>query len=428
MIRSKSIIGYIIAIIILIIIYVWRLFIIQRPLPNDELTIIGIVQNAPQKRGGVWQFQINNINIETAKPTNLQIGNLLKITGKTEQRVINPLYKENWLLTKDIITLQKYTEISIKKRIINHPFFEVTYQLGCLQNYFTLQFQRLLSPATAGLLSGMVLGNKEALSYNLYEIMKNSGLAHLVVASGSNIVLFAAVVTESLKHFLSKKKTLIFSYLAVVSYMLLAGMDPPVIRAGVMIGVLWLGQSLGRKTSGIWTLLISCLILLIIDPSLLFSVSFQLSVTATAGLIQYGSYLEGVLQKITHNIQLIQPFVSALSQTLAAQVFVLPILLHYFEKTNLLSIPANMLVGVVVTPVVIVGMGLLVLNALFKPIALCLAMFLDIILRFVLGVGSWAAKINIFQYNFSFSWLAVGVWYAFFIVLSLKLSMKQKDI
>jgi competence protein ComEC len=71
----------------------------------------------------------------------------------------------------------------------------------------------------------------------------------------------------------------------VLFFVVLTGGEPSVMRAGVMAGLTVLGVLLGRPRSAASILAGAVLILLVVDPALVWSIGFQLSVGATTGMV-----------------------------------------------------------------------------------------------------------------------------------------------
>ena len=377
--------------------------------------IEGMVISKPIISNNIQSFTVKNINIQTSKNYQIEIGDIVKISGTYQERVINPLYKEKYLNTKDLIIESKYSDNTIKKRVFKYANIELMYRLSLLKQWAIRQYNTKLSYDSAGLLAGMVLGAKEALSYDLYSKMKASGLAHLVVASGSNIVLVAVTVLAMLAS-LSKFNKYVVTLVIIWMYALLAGMDPPIVRATIMLSMIWMARLIGRKTSGIWVLFITSLIMLIINPYIIFSLSFQLSIAATTGLILYCQPLETIIIKLLPKRKLFKWFAGVIVQPLAAQILIMPLMLHYFGTTNLLSIIANMAVAFLVTPIVIGGM--LSLMASFIPLlGSIIAIPLELALNYLNRVGSYTATLSFANLNVEIGWLTVIIYWVVPIAL-----------
>jgi competence protein ComEC len=140
------------------------------------------------------------------------------------------------------------------------------------------------SPDRGALLSGLMLGNDKALSNDTLMAFRRSGLAHLTAVSGQNVALLLAVVAPLLArtHRLIRWALTVF---VVGWFAVLTRFEPSVLRASAMA---LLGASavvLGRDRRTYRLLLIAGTALVVVDPFLVRSVSFWLSMSATAGLV-----------------------------------------------------------------------------------------------------------------------------------------------
>ncbi len=131
----------------------------------------------------------------------------------------------------------------------------------------------------------------------------------------------------------------------------LTGACPAVVRSGLMILLYLLGKAMGWNTQ-IWNLLgFAAFLMLWINPFVWHNIGFQLSFLAMAGILLYAKPMIRYLsfkQIILHRIWEI----SAVS--IAAQVFILPLLLHHFFQFPLTFI-ASSLVAMPASYVIIFG-------------------------------------------------------------------------
>lgn len=140
------------------------------------------------------------------------------------------------------------------------------------------------SPDRGALLSGLMLGNDKALSNDTLVAFRRSGLAHLTAVSGQNVALLLAVVAPLLAR-THRVLRWALTVLVVGWFAVLTRFEPSVLRASAMA---LLGASavvLGRDRRAHRILAIAGTVLLVVDPFLVRSVSFWLSMSATAGLV-----------------------------------------------------------------------------------------------------------------------------------------------
>src|SRR5699024_10279383 len=133
---------------------------------------------------------------------------------------------------------------------------------------------------------------------DLTEAMRVSGLSHMTVVSGTHCSLVMGALLGLLR--LSRAPRWIVPpalLCGLVLYVLLVQPAPSVIRAAAMgsIGALAVFAGRGRASSA---LLCSCvMVLLIYNPWFGVTAAFQLSVTATAGIVAVGHRLKSRLQR-----------------------------------------------------------------------------------------------------------------------------------
>lgn len=148
------------------------------------------------------------------------------------------------------------------------------------------------------LVPGLVLGNTDAIPESLAEAMRVTSLTHLMAVSGANcaIVVGIAFGVAALCRAPLVGRVLV-GFLALVTFVVLVGPEPSVIRSSIMaaigLGVLvW-----GRTVAGVSALCAAVVLSLVFDPTLAHSIGFALSVAATLGLLVIARPLATELQR-----------------------------------------------------------------------------------------------------------------------------------
>lgn len=199
--------------------------------------------------------------------------------------------------------------------------------------------ERALPEPHAGLASGMLVGGKQGLGKTLLDVFTVTGLVHIVVLSGYNIMIIAEAVMRSTS-FLPRRGALVISFILVAAFVFAAGAGSAALRAGIMAGVALFARATGNTYNALRALAAAALLMLVVNPFLLaFDPGFQLSIIATLGLILGGPLIEQF-------ISIIKPVLvrEVLATTMAAQLFVLPLLLFQTGNLSLVTLPANILI------------------------------------------------------------------------------------
>jgi len=193
----------------------------------------------------------------------------------------------------------------------------------------------------ASLLIGLLFGEKR-FSDKWEENFLRTGTTHIVAASGYNI---SVVLWVAMGFFASlgirRQKAFAFLIASIACYILLAGADAAVFRAGVMGIVLLLSKQSERKSNMISILLATVVIMLMINPRLLRDdVGFQLSMCSTIGLIYLSPIFLKRLMKIPNFFVIRDSIIATLSAMLAS----FPILILRFGSFSFVSLFTNVLV------------------------------------------------------------------------------------
>jgi competence protein ComEC len=241
--------------------------------------------------------------------------------------------------------------------------------------------RQFLPAEEAGLSLALLFGDRQAVFPETLEAYRRLGIAHLLVVSGLHVGYVAAFALFLTGWLLRRRYTFLSAAAAgtvVLGYVLLTGGQPPVWRAGLTLFLVMFARQTGRESEGLQALLVAMLLLLYIRPLWLFSISFQFSFLATAGILVLTPRLAPYFCRLP------KPVAGLLAVTLGAQLAVLPLQVTYFGVFSFLSVPLNLtcvpLVGLVMALCLagtLVGLIYLPLAGPFLWAALPLLVFLE---------------------------------------------------
>jgi len=206
---------------------------------------------------------------------------------------------------------------------------------------FMANIEKVLLQPHAGLAEGLLLGVKQGLGEELEATFRKTGITHIVVLSGYNIMLVVAFVMYFLALILPLRLRLLCGGIAIILFALMVGLSATVVRASAMASLILFAKATGRTYAVMRALCITALVMLFINPYLLvFDVGFQLSFLATLGLIVVAPHLEKHVAFMPSHIGLREFFTA----TVATQLFLMPILLYQIGEFSIVSIVVNVLV------------------------------------------------------------------------------------
>ena len=194
---------------------------------------------------------------------------------------------------------------------------------------------RSLSPATRSLFSGFVLGDDRGQPPEVAFDFRASGLTHLLVVSGENVAFVLALAGPLLRRFGLRWRLAVGTAILLL-FGTLTRWEPSVCRAVAMALVTLLAGALGRPASTLRLLSLAVTGLVLIDPLLVHSVGFELSVGACVGIALLAAPL-------ARRIRGPRPLAQALAVTVAAQAGVAPVLVPTFGGLPVVALLANLL-------------------------------------------------------------------------------------
>ena len=198
-----------------------------------------------------------------------------------------------------------------------------------------------LPEPTASLAAGIVMGRDAAMPRELTEAFRETGLAHFVAVSGSNVALAAALAFVLFTPLAGRTRAIIPAALSILAYTFLAGAEETVVRAAIMAAIVLAGYWLGRPQSGVAALGAAAILMTAVQPGLAVDAGFQLSVASTAGLMAFSPWIRHGLAALAARLGVANVVPGALldvaALSLAAWIAALPIIWAIFGQVSLIG-------------------------------------------------------------------------------------------
>ena len=207
---------------------------------------------------------------------------------------------------------------------------------------------RGVSESNRPLFMGFVLGDDRGQSDAVVDDFRASGLSHLLAVSGQNVAFVLLLATPLLTR-LRLMPRLVVVFVVIVLFALMTRAEPSVLRASAVAAIGAIAFTTGRPISGLRTLGLATTALLLIDPLLVHSLGFVLSVAASGGILLLGPPLRARMPGPLGMRE-------TLAVTVAAQAGVLPVLLPTFGGVPVASLVANTLAVPVAGSVMVWGL------------------------------------------------------------------------
>jgi len=360
-------------------------------------------------------------------------GDILKITGGLE----TPLQFEDfdyksYLARQGIYSVIYYPAVEV----LDHGQGSKPLQwIYALRERLSASLARALPEPQGSLAQAILLGMRGNIPDSLYSAFSRTGTAHLLAISGLHIsIIIVMFLSFGILLFGRQRSIYIWLTLALTwLYALLAGMNPPIIRAAIMGSLFLIAEYLGRQRSAIIALAFAAAVMVGVQPNVLWSVSFQLSFLAMAGLILFYPHFQawgrrGVTKILGHREMLAAAgnmITNVFAASLAATAAVVPLIAYNFGVVSLVTLPATFfslpaLPFIIVTSALVAFVGLL--TSLAAQILGWLAwLFLSYLVLVVQGFD--ALPFSSFQVSTISTW---HVWGYYAILAGVTASIKHR--
>lgn len=328
------------------------------------------------------------------------IGNLegykLYLMGKGHKAILR-------VHAKDIIEIDKSKTPNILK---------TSYKT---RNYIENFFDRTLPVNESGILKSIMFGNQGYIDKEILNLFSISGTAHIIAVSGLHVGVLVLIIHYVLKFFcMDKKRILISTMILLLFYSAIANFPVSIIRAVCMYYLYVFAYFIERRYDAINGLMFIAFILLLYNPLNLFSISFQLSFSATLSILLFFTYTKKVLGILPQSLQ------SLLSVTIAAQLGTIPIMIYHFNQLSLIAIIANVLIVPILAPLLfIAGTGVFLnlistqLGTMVNIITRWLLAYIHYVVETLASISMASIEIEItnFYYIFIYYLILFGIYF-----------------
>ena len=235
------------------------------------------------------------------------------------------------------------------------------------------------------LLTGLSYGDDRYQSPVVSDDFRAAGLTHLLAVSGQNVAFVLILARPLIERFDYRGRWLLT--LGVIGFFaLVTRFEPSVLRATVMAAIAATATLLGRDASSRRVLALAVTLLVLVDPLLVYSVAFRLSVAASTGIILWAP-------RLSERLPGPRLLADAMSVTISAQLAVSPLLIATFGGVPVASLPANLLAAPVAGPIMMWSLSAGVFAGLVGgPLAQVIHWPTDVGIGWIQAVAGWAAS------------------------------------
>ena len=224
-----------------------------------------------------------------------------------------------------------------------------------LRNGLLASIAAATDPARA-LIAGVVCGRSAELrAQPAGDWFSVTGTAHLIAVSGSHLAIVGFVIESALqKTRLSRGLQRGLLVLALAAYAVFTGASPSAVRACCMVAATLVANGAGRRRHGLSALFLTMAIFVLLRPTVLFEMGFQLSCASVFAILCFCPYATYALGELG----VPSGVASILSVTLCSQLATLPVTIPAFGTFSLIAPLANAVIGPVISVLLAVSVVL----------------------------------------------------------------------
>jgi competence protein ComEC len=264
-----------------------------------------------------------------------------------------------------------------------------------------------LGERTGGIAAAMTTGEEAWLNPEDVDVMRDSGLAHILSISGLHMAVVGGFAFFLIRLLVAawpwlalrvsgKKVAAVAGLIAVGTYLVVSGAPPPAERAAITASIAFLAILLDRQAITMHALAVAAFVVLLLQPEAIVTPGFQMSFAATAALVALVEAWPRRPKEISAPLPILifqragAWLGAAILASLVAGAATGPFAMQHFNRTAMYGLAAN-LASAPVSDFLI--MPMLAMGALLEPLGLG-APFLWLAgqgIGLMLAIGEWTA-------------------------------------
>lgn len=263
---------------------------------------------------------------------------------------------------------------------------------------------------SAAIVSALTTGDKSLIDAETKQNFVLSGTAHILALSGLHVGLISFIIFNLLSFINNKWMKSILSILLIFVFVYITGFLTSALRAAIMISVYIIMQNFERKINPLNSIGLAGLILFLINPNIIFSVSFQMSFLSVLGILFLYPKIYEKFTGIINNNKILNFVFSSLALTISSSILLSPLIAYYFDIFSIISPFANLLV----VPLMILSLSFGIFALLMSLLSTNIAEIYALSSSFIIKISN---EINKFAISFDWSYIKgdYSIWLAFFI-------------
>jgi competence protein ComEC len=267
----------------------------------------------------------------------------------------------NYLLDSEGIRYQQHLPVSKIKRTGQSPTF-FTRMANVRRDLQSMVFNSRLSPQAQQFVVALLLGNSRLIDKATRQEFSAAGVAHILALSGLHVGFIALIIwwlLFPLDYLRLRRLRLFITLAAIILFAVFTGLSPSVVRATIMIGLVFASLVFYRRSQSLNALALAALGILVFTPSALFSVGFQLSFITVGAILLFAR----LPQFLESRYKWVNKLTTVVITSLVAMLATIALSAHYFHTVSFMSVLTNLMILPVLPVFMVLGALFLLVTA-----------------------------------------------------------------
>ena len=262
-----------------------------------------------------------------------------------------------------------------------------------IKNNFRESINKNLGEPNSSIVNAMILGEKKFLSDNIQLKFSKTGISHVIAISGMHIGVF--IVGLGLLFFFfgfSRNSSFYIIFLFLIFYNILIGFPASALRASFMGILILYAFKIGRLNKIYNAIIFAAFMMILINPMLIrYDLGFIFSFSALLGIVYFFPILDKHFKGI--NNRFLKYSISIINVSIAAQIFILPLIIKNFGILSVISPLVNLFV-IWSLPFILIGaVAAFTLSFIFPVLSFYLFLPVKFLVNYVLFIVDFFLKI-----------------------------------
>ena len=281
----------------------------------------------------------------------------------------------------------------------------------------------------AGFAKALLLGDRTDIDYETSTDFKVSGISHIIAVSGLHVSILFGLI-----YFVTGRRrwpTAIIGIPVVLIFAAIAGFSPSITRAAIMQILMMLAMLFDKEYDPLTALSFAAIVMLIANPLVISSVSFQLSFACLLGILVFQVPIRGWIMDEKRlgrfKGKLINWFSSGVAVSVSAGVFTTPLVAVHFGTISLVSTLTNLLTVWIITFIFYGAMLVCLLGAIHAGAAAFVGSIVAWPIRYVLFVSKTLADFPLAAVYTKSGYIVAWLMFMY-VMLTIMQCLKKKPV